>query len=70
MTAIATTYSIIKVNIFSVKSLRTSNDIYRSSLLNIFLFYFSLSPATSFYICLYELVRTPLTNKWESGAQH
>jgi len=68
MTAVATTYGVIKMNIFAVRSLRVSDDIYRNSLLNIFLFYFSQSPATSFYICLYELVRTPLTNKWESGA--
>lgn len=68
MTAVATTYGVIKMNIFAVRSLRVSDDIYRNSLLNIFLFYFSLSPATSSNICLYELVRTPLTNKWESGA--
>lgn len=68
MTAVATTYGVIKMNIFAVRSLRVSDDIYRNSLLNIFLFYFSQSPATSFYICLYELVRTPLINKWESGA--
>lgn len=62
MTAIATV-SITKknINIFSFKYLRVSNDIYKNSLLILFIYlFFPLSSATFFYVCLYELFRTPL----------